>query len=189
MDDTEEILAVAAVVHVGGGEADGPLLEFIRRMQLAGRVLRGLVPGMTRDANNDAIRAVRDLYDNTVFPIGQSLGKDSKSCSLDPGALVQAGFVLRQAADSGADLVIVNRFGILEADGDGFCAEMLEIISRGYPLLTVVSPPYLDAWREFTGGLAAELPPDPEMMLQWFEGLTIPTSCMPADAGHTPHKP
>jgi len=33
----------------------------------------------------------------------------------------------------------------------------------------VVSPPYLDAWREFTGGMAIELPPDAGEILKWFD--------------------
>ncbi|WP_017525924.1 DUF2478 domain-containing protein [Pusillimonas noertemannii] len=169
MNPTEETIAVAAIVHEGKGSADGPMLEFVQRLQSRGRVVRGLVPGPQSDPHDCATRTVQDLEDGTVYPIGQSLGKESKACCLDPGALLKAGVVLRRAIETGADLIIVNRFGILEADGEGFSAEMLELMTRGYPVLTVVSPPYLDAWREFTGGLAIELPPDVDEILRWFD--------------------
>ncbi|WP_397476028.1 DUF2478 domain-containing protein [Pusillimonas sp.] len=182
MDDTEETIAAAAIVHGGKGDADEPLLEFVRRMQSKGRVVRGLVPGPQSDPSDCATRTVRDLDDDTIYPIGQSLGKESKACCLDPGALLKAGIVLRRAIGSNAELVIINRFGILEADGDGFSAEMLELMSRGTPVLTVVSPPYLDAWREFTGGMAIELPPDADLMQQWFEGIRRPVQ---ASSGRT----
>jgi len=168
MDDNEESIAVAAIVHEGKGGADGPLLEFVQRLQAQGRIVRGLVPGPQSDPQDCATRTVRDLEAGTVYPIGQSLGKESQACCLDPGALLKAGVVLRRAIETGADLVVVNRFGILEADGDGFSAEMLELMTRGYPVLTVVSPPYLEAWRAFTGGMATELPPDPDEILKWF---------------------
>jgi len=169
MDDTEETMAIAAIVHEGKGSADAPLLEFVQQLQSQGLTVRGLVPGPQSDPNDCATRTVLDLDLGTVYPIGQSLGKESKACCLDPGALLVAGAVLRRAAETRADLVIVNRFGVLEADGGGFSAEMLELITKGYPVLTVVSPPYLDAWRTFTGGMAAELPPEADAIMTWFK--------------------
>lgn len=180
MDATDEIIAIAAIVHEGKGCADAPLLEFVQRLQARGHAVRGLVPGPQNDPNDCATRTVRDLRDGTVYPIGQSLGKESKSCCLDPGALLKAGVVLRRAIEAGADLVVVNRFGILEAEGGGFSAEMLELMSRGCPVLTVVSKPYLDAWREFTGGLAAELPPDADAIGQWFDDMKLKRAAAPA---------
>lgn len=191
MDDTEKPIAVAAVVHKGKGEADRSLLEFVSRIQARGHVVRGLAPGPLSDPSDCTSRTVRDLEDDTIYPISQNLGKDSTACCLDTGALLKASIVLRRALDVNAALVVVNRFGILEADGEGFSTEMLELISRGIPLLTVVSHSYLDAWREFTGGMAAELKPDPEAMLQWFHGIrggsTTP-SCAhaPSLAQHSP---
>lgn len=169
MNNTEETMAIAAIVHEGKGSADAPLLEFIQQLQSEGLTIRGLIPGPQSDPTNCATRTVLDLDQGTVYPIGQNLGKDSKACSLDAGALLVAGVVLRRAAETSADLVVVNRFGVLEADGGGFSAEMLDLITKGYPVLTVVSPPYLDAFRAFTGGMAAELPPEKNAIMHWFK--------------------
>jgi hypothetical protein len=38
--------------------------------------------------------------------------------------------------------------------------ELLALMLAGIPLLTAVKLPYLDAWRQFTGGMAVELPAD-----------------------------
>lgn len=164
-----EPIAIAAIVHAGKGLADGPLLAFVRQAQSQGHLLRGLLPGPQDHINGCAIRTVLDLEDGTLYPISQNLGKESTACSLDPGALLVAGAVLRRAAKSAADLVIVNRFGVLEAEGGGFATEMLELMARGYPVLTVVSEPNLEAWRKFTGGLALELSPDLAAIQAWFE--------------------
>jgi len=171
MERTELDPAAAAVLHNGKGQADAPLLEFIQRLRKSGRIVRGLAPGPQVDRSDCTARTLRDIEDGTLYPISQNLGKESQACCLDTSALIQAGQVLRRALHGGADLIIVNRFGILEADGEGFSAEMLELMSRGLPMLTVVSPPYLQAWRTFTGGMATELPPDAEAMWRWFEGL------------------
>lgn len=85
--------------------------------------------------------------------------------------MIAAAVVLHQAQDAQPDLAIVNRFGILEADGKGFVEEMLAFMSEGTPMLTVVSATYLNAWRSFTGGLAQELPPERAALCRWARTL------------------
>ena len=169
MNAPDSSFPLAVIVHAGKGSADAVLLDFAQRLSAQGRIVRGLVPGPQADAHQCATRTVQDLATGDIYPIGQDLGKQSGVCCLDPSALTAAGIVLRRAMEAPADLVIVNRFGIQEAAGDGFCAEFLELITRGYPVLTVVSHTYLPAWREFTGGLATELTADTDALLAWFE--------------------
>ena len=40
-------------------------------------------------------------------------------------------------------------------------------IDAGIPVLTAVRPPYREAWTEFHGGLAVELPADVDAVLAW----------------------
>lgn len=169
MNAPDSSFSLAVIVHAGKGSADAVLLDFARRLSAQGRIVRGLVPGPQADAHQCATRTVQDLATGDIYPIGQDLGKQSGACCLDPSALTAAGIVLRRAMEAPADLVIVNRFGIQEAAGEGFCAEFLELITRGYPVLTVVSHTYLPAWREFTGGLATELTADIDALMAWFE--------------------
>lgn len=169
MDCTENAVTIAAIVHNHKAAADAPLLEFVQRLQSQGLTVRGLVPGPPGTLDDRGARTLLDLEQGTLYPIDHDPGKDPNACCLDPGALLVAGVVLRRVMESGADLVIVNRFGVLEAEGGGFSAEMLELMAKGYPLLTVVAPAHLDAWRKFTGGLATELSPDIDAMANWFD--------------------
>lgn len=169
MGAAELSVVLAAIVHPGKGHADALLLDFVQRVQDGGCVVRGLVPGPQSDPQDCAARTVRDLETGVLYPIGQGQGKQPGVCCLDPDALLTAGVVLRRALQGPADLVVVNRFGIQEAAGGGFCAEFLELITAGYPVLTVVSHAYLPAWREFTGELATELNADMAALSAWFE--------------------
>ncbi|MGY6271548.1 DUF2478 domain-containing protein [Achromobacter denitrificans] len=164
MDCTETPVAIAAIVHSHKAAADAPLLEFVRGLQSQGLAVRGLVSG---PPDGQGRRTVLDLERGALYPIDNNPGQGQQACCLDPGTLLAAGVVLRRAMQGPADLVIVNRFGALEAEGGGFSAEMLELMAGGYPLLTVVSPVHLDAWRKFTGGMASELAPDVDAMLNW----------------------
>lgn len=74
-----------------------------------------------------------------------------------------------------ADLAIANRFGPLEAAGEGLAAEMLAVMAEGIPFLTIVADDYLPAWRHFTGGMSIELPADRAALDAWFANLTKDT--------------
>lgn len=169
MDTTSPPLALAAIVHAGKGSADTLLLEFVQELRAKNYRVCGLVQGPEIQKEDHSLRTVQDLDKGTLYPITQNLGAESTACCLDIGALLEASEVLRQALESPADLVIVNRFGIMEADGQGFNNEILALIDQGYAVLTVVAHTYLPAWREFTGGLAVELTPERQALWDWFE--------------------
>jgi NADH:ubiquinone oxidoreductase subunit 6 (subunit J) len=108
-----------------------------------------------------------DVDKRDGYLVSQPLGRDSKACRADPQGFARASMVLRSAAAEEPDLVVCNRFGKLEAEGGGFSAELLEILSRDIPLLTVVSHHLVDDWQRFTGGEAQLLPPTRAAVDAW----------------------
>lgn len=166
-----ESLPIAAVVHAGKHMVDATLISFIDDLKAQGWRVPGLVPGPAGRPGDCATRTLLDLDTGDIYPISENLGSGSTSCCLDPGALIAAAVVLHRARGAEPDLIVVNRFGILEADGKGFAQEMLDFMAQDVPLLTVVSETYLDAWRIFTGGLAQELPPERDALYAWARSL------------------
>ena len=57
---------------------------------------------------------------------------------------------------------MLNRFGKAEAEGGGLRSGFARAIDAGIPVLTAVRPPYREAWAQFHGGLAVDLPADIE---------------------------
>jgi len=176
------LLPIAAIVHDGKHMTDHTLVHCIDHLRKRGWAVRGLVSGQIADQATGTTsgkthcqpqRTVRDLHTGQVYTISQNLGTGSTACCLDVGALLDAASVLHRAREAAPDLVVVNRFGILEADGGGFAQEMLDIMADGLPLLTVVSTTWLAAWRTFTGGLAQELAATPQALAAW-------ARCLPA---------
>ena len=164
--------AVAAIVHARRGSADALLAEFARDLRGRGWRVRGVVQEDTVDRMRRARRMVLvDLDQGIRFPISQDLGPGSAACSVDPQGVAAASIALRRIAAEGADLVVANRFGELEAGGGGLAAEMLALMSGGIPLLTVVNERFLEEWRRFTGNAAAELPTRREALEAWFAGI------------------
>lgn len=163
--------SIAALVHADHGTADGLLADFAFALRAAGWRVSGLVQQFRGGTDKNAIVLV-DLDEGTSFQLFQDLGPGAGSCSIDLGSLAAAGRVLRDALGRRPDLVIVNRFGALEAAGKGFADEMLALMSEGIPVLTVVSEPYRFDWRHFTGGLGAELEASADALERWFARLT-----------------
>lgn len=165
-------LAAAAIIHTAHDAADRLLADYARDLRSQGFRVRGVI-------KEDAFRGeacsrrmmIVDLDDNSHFLISQDLGPGSAGCCVDPGAIAAAGIALRRGLAEGADLVVANRFGVLEAGGEGFADEMLALMANGIPLLTVVADKYLDDWLRFTGNAATELPPQRDAVEAWFAGL------------------
>ncbi|WP_164886862.1 DUF2478 domain-containing protein [Piscinibacter defluvii] len=165
----EPPLRAAAVLDDGSADVDALLADCAARQRRAGRRVRGLV--MTwPDGDREACGAMVlvDLDTREEYLVSQALGRASAACRADPQGFARASEVLRRAGGEAPDLVVCNRFGGMEAHGEGFSAELLDLMSADIPLLTVVSPRWAPAWTEFTGG-APLLPARPEAIEGWIE--------------------
>ncbi|MGB3872188.1 MAG: DUF2478 domain-containing protein [Stenotrophomonas sp.] len=159
--------AIAAIVHAEDAPVDALIGELATGLGRAGWRVRGLVqPPRAPDLPKRMVLV--DVEDPQArYDISQPLGPGACGCSLDPAGVAAASVVLRRALEEGADLVLANRFGTLEASGSGLAAEMLALMAESVPLLTVVNLRYLEAWRAFTGGAGVELSPHMDALQDW----------------------
>lgn len=164
---TQELRA-AAIRHDGSCDVDALLAEVAEAQRSRGRRVRGLLMAPAASGGDCLVEMVLvDVDKRDGYLVSQPLGRDSKACRADPQGFARASMVLRSAAAEEPDLVVCNRFGKLEAEGGGFSAELLEILSRDIPLLTVVSHHLVDDWQRFTGGEAQLLPPTRAAVDAW----------------------
>lgn len=171
MNDPDLTRRIAAVVPPAGQSADALVHTFVSALSARGIRVRGLVQQICPDPGQCKF-SLLDIATGQRYPISQDLGSASASCSLDPAGVAEATEVIRRIDDAQTDLVVFNRFSGLEADGEGFAQEMLEIMSRGLPVLTIVRSDWLPAWRHFTGGMSCELPAELAALESWFAQLT-----------------
>ncbi|MBI3446731.1 MAG: DUF2478 domain-containing protein, partial [Magnetospirillum sp.] len=111
---------IGVVVRPPDGDALDCLEGFARIIQGQGYLVRGLVQ---RNAPSTPACACAmtlvDLSSNRQFQISQDLGAGSTCCRVDTSAVAEASSVLRQALACESDLIVVNKFGKLEAQGLG----------------------------------------------------------------------
>lgn len=174
---------LAAVVYQAGFRIDTFLAAVTRRLRAEGVKLAGVIQENAGDADAACSKmTLVDLAANERFHISQDLGSLASGCRLDPGGLAAADGKLRTALDTGADLVILNKFGKAEAEGGGLRSTFARAIGTGVPVLTAVRPPYTEPWAEFHGGLAITLSPDLDAVCAWCRSV----ASRPADPHATP---
>jgi len=170
---TAKLFKIAAIVTADRRAADVLVGAFATALIRARREVHGLI--QQRPADDKTSTVLLDLHEGARYPLFQNLGAGAQSCSVDTAVIAAASVALRRALDTHADLAIANRFGPLEAEGDGLAAEMLALMAEEIPFLTIVAEEYLPAWRHFTGGMSLELPAERAALDAWFAGLAKDT--------------
>ena len=151
----------------GRGATDACLAVACALMQLQGLRLAGTVQtNLERAKTHPCDMDLRVLPDGPVHRISQALGREARGCRLD-GGILETAVVEAQGRLAESQVLIVNKFGKLEAQGRGFVPLMAEALGLGLPVLVGVNGLNLQAFLEFSGGMAEALPADPRQIADW----------------------
>ncbi len=115
------------------------------------------------------------LHSGETISISEDRGPEARGCSLDTGALESAVGMTITGLERGADILIVNRFGKLEANGRGFRPAIEFAVGHDLPCLVGVSHEYIGAWQEFIGAVGDVLPVQVDDVWQWWLGAQTST--------------
>jgi len=115
---------------------------------------------------------VRVLPDGAILRISQDLGPQARGCRLDPAALETAVGLVATGLSSGADLLIVNKFGKHEAEGRGFRDVIAEAVAMDIPVLVGLNALNRSSFESFAEGLAIQLPPERVALMAWVDEVT-----------------
>ncbi|MBS0644514.1 MAG: DUF2478 domain-containing protein [Acetobacteraceae bacterium] len=108
-----------------------------------------------------------DVATGQVIRLDQPRGPGAGSCTLDNSALAEAGCLLRKAASSGAQVIVVPRFGSVEAEGGGLRVEIAEAVLSGAVVIIAVRPSNLADLEQFLGGPGTVLLPSAAAIAGW----------------------
>ena len=108
-----------------------------------------------------------DVATGAVIRLDQPRGPGATSCTLDPSALASAACLLRNAANSGARVIVVPRFGSVEAEGGGLRMEIAEAVLSGAVVIIGVRPALLPDFEQFLGSPGTTLRPCAAAIAGW----------------------
>ena len=163
---------IAAVKINGCTDVDQIISEIVdelkrREFKIAGYLQRGKV-------NSPDSRA--DYYLESVakgdkVTISQSLGSGSTGCRLDSAALAEFSNKLSSEIEDHTDMIVLNRFGKGESEGQGFRIAIEKAVAMDIPVLTAVRGEYIESWREFCGEFGVEVSPTKEAIFEWCDNV------------------
>lgn len=162
-------MRLAGITAEGRGATDDLLAKVADRLKQDGVRLAGALRPVLRDTGSGHCKS--DLWllpEGPLMPITQDLGSGSSACRMDAGAFEAAvGLAGSRIRAGEADLVILNKFGLSEAEGRGFRGLIADTLGRGIPVLTGVSDTHRAAFERFAGGMSTRLPAERDAILAW----------------------
>jgi nucleoside-triphosphatase THEP1 len=160
-------MQIGFVSETGRGASDAVLAKVVDLLAVQGLRLAGTVQANTeRPDRAHCDMDVQVLPDGPSFRISQDLGAHAKGCRLDPGALEQAVMAVGARLEA-AEVLVINKFGKLEAEGRGFCSLIAEALAREMTVLVGVNGLNRAAFEAFAGGMAVCVGNDPEAICRW----------------------
>jgi nucleoside-triphosphatase THEP1 len=77
------------------------------------------------------------------------------------------------ALEAGADLVIINRFGKRERDGQGLAYLIERALESDTPVVIAVSSHRFAEWIKFAGGMTVKLACDRHSLDSWWRNVSV----------------
>lgn len=152
--------------------ADGPAIQALLAAAVdEWRAAGARVAGVIAEAHDLPDRScsagvLRDIGSGDRYAIYLETAPVDTSCHLDAGGVEAAcASVVGQIA--GCDLVVLSKFGKLEAMRQGLFPAFAAAVAAGRPVVTTVSSRHRDAWRAFAPD-AAYLEADGPALAQWW---------------------
>lgn len=159
---------IASIVGADSAAVQALFADVVAEWRASGVRIAGVI-AETRDlpGRTCAAGVLRSITSGGVFRIYLDEPPQGTSCHLDAkgvgGACAE---ILDQIAAS--DLLVLSKFGKLEAAGSGLLPAFEAAITAGKPVLTSVSEKHRAAWRAFAPA-AAELPANVAAFRSWWE--------------------
>ncbi|MCK9909061.1 DUF2478 domain-containing protein [Microbacteriaceae bacterium K1510] len=149
--------SILAFVYSDGLAADRLLADVGYRLRAAGVNVAGLVQ------RNTVVRGrakcdmeLEELGSGAVVRISEDRGPLAKGCRLDQNVLTQASHLMMGIVAQSPAILIVNKFGKIEAEGGGLRDVIAAAAQSDIPTFAGVPFRNIDQWRAFTGGFADE---------------------------------
>lgn len=109
------------------------------------------------------------LGSGAVFQLYHPEQCEGGGCGVDPHGAAMASHAVEGDIAAGCDLVILNKFGKLEAERAGLLSAFMAAIGAGVPVLTYVSAEYVREWARFADPLFCRLEDRPDAIDAWWK--------------------
>lgn len=149
---------ILAVIYSDGLAADRFLASLGYKLRDEGVKVAGLVQRNTfvRDRTKCDME-IEELSSGEVFQISEDRGGSANGCRLDRDVLARAAATMDRVLDEHPEMLILNKFGKVEAEGGGLRDTLVTAVQSEIPIIVGIPVRNIDQWRTFAGGMAEEV--------------------------------
>lgn len=160
---------LAGVDASAAGGTDQLLTAVSARLQRDGFRLMGALRVHNPDQGAGSCETTMGLLpQGPDIRITQDLGTGSTACRMDAGAIEEVvGIATSRLREGVCDILMLNKFGLSEAEGRGFRSLIAEALGRDIPVLIGISETHRNAFEQFAEGMATILPPSEGEVVDW----------------------
>jgi nucleoside-triphosphatase THEP1 len=163
---------LAALVYYEHQDPDAVLRDFASDLNARGFRAVGMVQaGQCADSSLSAVL----IHNGEKLLLAQDFDPSARGCRLDLGRLKNAAARIADALEAGADLVIINRFGKRERDGQGLGFLIERALNADIPVVIAVSSHRFADWIKFAGGMTVKLSCDRKALDAWWRCASLRT--------------
>jgi nucleoside-triphosphatase THEP1 len=164
----------AAVVYGVKDNPDRLLLNFTEDLRRSGIRTAGLIQldSPTGQSDDRELRAVV-LSSGEIVPVAHDRDLGAVGCGIDCGQLASVARLIEAAIHEGADLVVINRFGKLEAMGEGLIDLIRQAAEADIPVLIAVPEHRFASWIKYSAGMSVRLPCQRAALDRWWQSVAM----------------
>ena len=131
------------------------------------------IAGVLAQSHGLADRACSAGYLDSIgsgerFAMFQNLGAGSTGCHLEAAGVLTAAARVNEDIATGCDLVVLSKFGKLEAAGSGLRDAFATAVAAGVPLLTSVAPALETEFQAVASSCYSVLPANTAAIADWW---------------------
>jgi Protein of unknown function (DUF2478) len=166
--DDPQARYVAAIVYANEAYPNALFRQLVEACGAAGIATAGVLQhAASADSNHRCDVYLQDLASGYLTRLFENRGSEARGCRLDGAALADATARIEKSLEAEPGLLLLNKFGKAECEGEGMRELIASAMLREIPVAIGVPVRNLEAWREFAGEFAVELPADFVSVLHW----------------------
>ena len=160
--------ALVAIVYANEAYPQSTFEQIVENCRRRGlRVAGVLQHPVCSDTAGHCDVALEELTTGLRTDLFEDRGPGASGCRLDVAALAEVNAQVARSLDNDPELLILNKFGKVEAEGRGLLDLVATAVDRSIPVVIGVPIRNLEAWRNFAGGMSVEFSSDPFEIMDW----------------------
>ncbi len=160
--------ALVAIVYANEAYPQATFAQFVDDCRRRGLPMAGVLQhAACSETAGPCDVVLEDLTTGQRTNLFEDRGPGAKGCRLDVAALAEVNGQIARSLNADPALLILNKFGKVEAEGGGLLDLVATAVDCGIPVVIGVPIRNLDAWRNFAGDMSVELTADPAEIQDW----------------------